>query len=133
MRPMPSQDRPREKLDRVGAGALGDNELLAVVIGHGTPRTDVLDVANAVLAAAGGVIGLTRLTRDELVQVPGVGVTMAGRIHAAVELGRRAVSTRPAQRPRFRTPSELAAFLLPRTDPGRSNVSASSCSMRGIV
>ena len=44
-------DRPREKLQRLGAAALGDNELLAIVLGHGRPRTSALDMANAVLEA----------------------------------------------------------------------------------
>ena len=54
MKTVAPHDRPREKLQRVGAGALGDNELLAIVLGHGRASASALDLANAVLARAGG-------------------------------------------------------------------------------
>ena len=60
MRSVAPHDRPREKLERVGAGGLGDNELLAIVLGHGVPRTSALELANAVLDAVGGLHGLAR-------------------------------------------------------------------------
>ena len=66
-------DRPREKLDRFGAAGLGDNELLAIIVGHGSPQMSALDVANLVLDAAAGVHGLIRVSRDELGRVKGVG------------------------------------------------------------
>ena len=56
-------DRPREKLERSGVGALGDNELLALVLGRGTAGEGVLAVATRVLADAGGLHGLARLNR----------------------------------------------------------------------
>ena len=42
---IPKQDRPREKLLRKGASALSDQELLAVLLGKGTPGTDVMTLA----------------------------------------------------------------------------------------
>ena len=53
MKTVAPHDRPREKLQRLGAGALGDNELLAIVLGHGRARASALDLANAVLGAGG--------------------------------------------------------------------------------
>src|SRR6187455_2291413 len=44
-------DRPREKLERGGVATLGDNELLALLIGHGTAGANALAIANRVLAA----------------------------------------------------------------------------------
>jgi len=108
------QDRPREKLERAGVDTLGDNELLAILIGHGTAQTNALDVANGLLACSGGVHGLTRIHRDEMAEVPGVGAAVAARIIAAVELGRRTLTLSPAERPQFATPHETAGFLLPR-------------------
>ena len=108
------QDRPREKLERAGPGALGDNELVAVLIGHGTAGSgDALGIANQLLTATGGVHGLTRLGREELARVPGIGAALASRLQAAVELGRRTLVTRPPARPRFMSAREVALFLLP--------------------
>ena len=46
MKALASHDRPREKLARAGAEALGDNELVAVLLGSGTRGRSSLDVAN---------------------------------------------------------------------------------------
>src|SRR5260221_5346916 len=82
-------DRPREKLERVGAGGLGDNELLAIVLGHGIPRTGALGLADAVLDFVGGLHGLARATTDDLRRVPGIGGARAAQLIAAVEAGPR--------------------------------------------
>ena len=60
MKDLLPDDRPREKLRQHGAAALGDNELVALVIGSGSRRGDALSVANALLAAHGGLHGLAR-------------------------------------------------------------------------
>ncbi len=106
-------DRPREKLVRLGAAGLGDNELLAIVIGSGTTRTGALGVANGVLETAGGLHGLLRLSTDELRRVAGVGEVKAAQILAAVEMGRRALVRRGPARTQFKSPREVAAYLLP--------------------
>lgn len=106
-------DRPREKLSRVGAEALGDGELIALVIGSGTRSRGALTVAQDVMAAAGGgVHGLTRLGIDGLCRVRGVGVSRATRVLAAVELGRRTLA-RHADRQKMLTPGDVAGFLAP--------------------
>jgi DNA repair protein RadC len=113
MRDLAPRDRPREKLDRTGVTALGDNELLAVLIGHGTSGVSALAVANRLLIAAGGVHGLTRMSRDQIATVPGLGSVKAARVQAALELGRRTLLLSPRARPRFLTPRDLALYLLP--------------------
>ncbi len=106
-------DRPREKLARAGARALGDNELLALVIGHGTAGLSALAVADRLLAASGGVHGLTRMSPAHLARQPGVGVALASRVQAALELGRRTLLTEAPSRPQFLTADDFARYLLP--------------------
>ena len=106
-------DRPREKLQRVGPSALGDNELLAVVLGHGRAHASALDLANAVLAGAGGLDRLARARFDELHAVPGIGAARAAQIVAAVELGRRTMTRAGRERVQITTPRVLADLLLP--------------------
>lgn len=113
MNSLAPQDRPREKLDRLGPAGLGDNELLAVVLGHGARASTALDVANLVLAEAGGLHGLTRMSMAQLGRVRGVGPARALQILAAVELGRRTLRRHAEKRPLFTTPGEVAAFLMP--------------------
>ena len=114
MKAIAPHDRPREKLDRLGAAGLGDNELLAIIVGHGSRQMSALDVANLVLDAAAGVHGLTRVSRDELGRVKGVGGgAKAAQIIAAVELGRRTLSRSPGDRVQFDGPEDVAAYLVP--------------------
>lgn len=114
MKLLAPQDRPREKLARAGAESLGDNELVAVLLGTGTRARDALAVAQDVLALANGVSGLTGLGLDDLMRVPGIGGPRAARLMAAVELGRRAISSTGGERPRFNTPGDVGRYLLPR-------------------
>lgn len=108
------QDRPREKLDRLGAASLGENELLAIVLGHGYRNQPVLDVANRVLADAGGLVNFTRLSGDELMKLPGVGRVRAAQILAAVELGRRTLGPHRDERVQLLSPRAVATYLMPR-------------------
>ena len=113
MKTVPPQDRPREKLERLGVTGLGDNELLALVIGSGSRKLDVLEVANRLLGRAGGLHGLTRVGMGELRNVAGVGRARAAQVLAAVELGRRTLVRGVAQRPRLVSLRQLAAYLIP--------------------
>ena len=107
------QDRPREKLVRAGAAALGDNELVALLLGSGVRSRSALHLAQDVLDAAGGVRGLLRADLDRLRQIHGVGVSRATRVLAAIELGRRALAGRGDDRPRVVSPQQLADYLMP--------------------
>jgi DNA repair protein RadC len=108
-----SHDRPREKLLRSGAAVLGDNELLAIVLGHGSQGHDALAVANRILTLAGGLLGLTRMHHGRLASIPGIGPAQSARIAAAVELGRRTLSAPAITRPKFLSPREIAKYVLP--------------------
>lgn len=113
MKHVPTSDRPREKLDRVGPAGLGDNELIAIIIGSGSRRMGALDVANAVLAAVPDLHGLTRVNRDDLRRVPGVGQARAAQILAAVELGRRTLLRSAQARAQIMSPRDAALILMP--------------------
>jgi DNA repair protein RadC len=118
MKTLAPHDRPREKLDRVGPAALGDNELLAVVIGHGHRGQSALDVANTLLASAGGLHGLVRVRREELVRIGGLGAAKGARVVAAIELGRRTLVRGPQVRPQILTARDAAAYLMPQFGSG---------------
>lgn len=113
MNPLAPQDRPREKLARHGAAALGDNELLALVLGEGTRQQGVLALATELLSSLGGPRGLARATGAQLRRLPGVGDARAARVLAAVELGRRTLLAACAEPVRIRQPSDAAGYLLP--------------------
>jgi DNA repair protein RadC len=113
MKQVAPHDRPREKLERVGASGLGDNELLALVFGSGSRGQDALGLANRLLDQSHGLHGLTRVGPGDLRRVPGVGRARAAQVLAAIELGRRTLVRGAAARPQLVSPRQVAAFLLP--------------------
>jgi DNA repair protein RadC len=113
MKDLSPADRPREKLLRNGPAALGDNELVAVIVGSGTRGSDVLDLANELLRRHGGVHGLARSTVDDLARLAGIGRARAAQLLAALELGRRTLTHGPGARVQLRSPRDAAAYLLP--------------------
>ena len=92
---IPEADRPREKLLRKGAAALSDQELLAVLIGKGTPGMDVMTLA-AKLARVIDEKGLA-VKAEDLSQFAGVGAAKATLILAAIEFARRRIKPEGAK------------------------------------
>lgn len=85
------EDRPREKISRLGAEALTDKELLMLLIGSGTSGRAVDEVAEDLLSR---LDRSSSLSADEIMQIPGLGKAKASAIDAALELGRRRVQHR---------------------------------------
>lgn len=110
MRP---SSRPRERLGRLGAEALADAELLALLLGHGTRHADALVTATAVMARLGSLSALLGADPAELSQLPGIGPATAARLTAAVELGKRALWHQPSPRPRLRCARDVHRLLRP--------------------
>jgi DNA repair protein RadC len=113
MKELSAGDRPREKLLQHGVRALGDNELVALVLGSGSRRRGVLALANELLTALGGLHGLARASCSELTRVSGVGMARGAQIMAALELGRRTLVRAPRARLQISSPRDAAAFLMP--------------------
>ena len=113
MKTVAAHDRPREKLQRLGTSALGDNELMAIVLGHGRANASALDLANTLLAGIGGADGLARARLDDLTKIDGIGPARAAQILAAVELGRRTLTRGGRQRVQVTSPQSVADLLLP--------------------
>jgi DNA repair protein RadC len=113
MKAIAPHDRPREKLARLGAASLGDNELVAILLVQGQVRMSALDLANALLTSVGGLDGLARACRDDLVAVQGIGDARAAQVLAAVELGRRVMSQGGRARTQVTSPRAVAEFLMP--------------------
>jgi DNA repair protein RadC len=87
---LPVHDRPRERLLALGAGALSDQELLAILLRSGTRGVGATELAAGLLSSHGGVHGLASVKPEELAATGGVGLAKAASLVAAFELGRRA-------------------------------------------
>jgi DNA repair protein RadC len=89
---IPFEDRPRERLARLGPSALSNEELLSLLLGTGSPGESVLDRARRLLAAHGGLAGLAGLSGAELRRERGIKQARGAVIEAALEIGRRLAS-----------------------------------------
>jgi DNA repair protein RadC len=87
---LPMDDRPRERLLRLGPGALTDAELLALFINTGVRGENAIQVAQRLLREAGSLRQLARVAAPELAQARALGPAKAAHLVAAFELGRRA-------------------------------------------
>lgn len=84
------EDRPREKLLLKGKSALSDAELIAILIGSGTPTLSAVEVAKKVLQQSNNNLHeLAKLSIKDLTKTKGIGDAKAISIVAALELGRR--------------------------------------------
>ncbi len=110
--PLPSG--PRERALEDGIAALGDAELLAVLLGTGLAGRPVGLVAAALLEGFSGPDGLLRAGPAALAEHPGIGMAKALRISAALELGRRAALLRGRPRAAVHTSADVAAWAQPR-------------------
>ena len=116
LRELPRTERPRERLRDLGAHALSTSELLAIVIGSGTPQRSALVLAQDALAKSDGSLRrLASLPVAALTSVHGLGSVRAVAIHAALELGRWYA---------FRGRYELAIELLTSARSAGANVSS---------
>lgn len=86
---MPKQERPRERLERLGPEALSAQELLAVVIGRGVSRRSVMDIAQELMRRFGSINALSQATIEELSKIKGIGIAKAAQLKAAFELAQR--------------------------------------------
>ena len=104
----PIPDRPRERLNSLGAAALTNRELLGILIGSGTEGRSAVDVAGDLLGKVGGSLRrLAAAERATLVSVPGIGPAVAARLAAALELGRRLAREGPLERTRIQGPRDV--------------------------
>src|ERR1700682_1112070 len=105
------RDRPRERLWAAGASALTGQELLAIVLGTGCSGRDALAIAGELLAKMDGSLRrLAGRAPAEFAGVGGVGRGKAGRITAALELGRRIAAEVEPPPERIRSPADVHRY-----------------------
>ena len=110
---MPEDERPRERLARVGPQALSSAELLAIILRTGVKGENVVTMASRLLAQYGGLAGLSRADLAQLGQEHGLGPAKASQLLAALELGRRLMAESPEERFQIRAPQDAANLLIP--------------------
>lgn len=108
------EDRPREKLARLGAETLSDAELLAILIGSGSTKESAVDLMRRVLSDCNNNLNtLGKMSINELTKYNGVGEAKAITIQAACELGKRRQLTKAEERKDLSSASAIYDHLHP--------------------
>lgn len=108
---MAPNERPRERLQQLGAGVLSDVELLAIILRTGSRGVNVIQLAQDILEEHGRLGGLARTPFEELKRTNGVGAAKATELFAAFELGRRAMSASLGDQTQIKSPEDAARVL----------------------
>ncbi len=111
----PASDRPREKFYERGSYGLTDTELLAIIIGQGTRKMTAVDLAKTIFNRAGSLKKLSQKTVAEIesLKIPGLGRAKIISILAALEAGRRSLSSRGSKKIRFKNPEDVHKYYAP--------------------
>ena len=108
-------DRPREKLARIGAENLSDAELIAILIGSGNTKESAVDLMKRILKDCDNNLGiLGRKSISELTAYNGIGEAKAISILAACELGKRREHEDKLERLDLSQPDAIYQHLLPK-------------------
>ena len=110
---LPVSERPRERLSRLGAEALSEQELLACLLGRGVAGDSVLVTAQRLLAAFHSLRGIAEASVEQLAGVHGIGPAKAVQLKAAVEIARRLALAPEAQASVIDSVEAAAALLRP--------------------
>ena len=111
IRELPATERPRERLKQYGAASLSNSELVAIILRTGATSESVLNLSARLLTKFRGLAGLARAGFGELCQERGLGEAKASQLKAALELGRRLMSTQPEERLVVKSPADIANLL----------------------
>jgi len=113
IREMPASERPRERMEKVGAKNLSDTELIAILLRTGNHDLTALDMAKALLMKFNGLRGLHDASVQALSAVNGIGIAKASQIIVAFEIGKRlAITSKGANRVVFDNPETIASLMM---------------------
>ncbi len=108
---LPTNMRPRERIESEGVESLRDHELLAVLLGTGYQGFDVMQLANHLLQNFNGLQGLLKCDYHELRNEKGLGKAKAAQLAAVLEIAKRI--SKPKKSEALRNSEEAATYLMP--------------------
>ncbi|WP_080146202.1 RadC family protein [Marinilactibacillus piezotolerans] len=109
---VPTQSRPRERLENYGPKALANHELLAILLRTGTKNMNVLQLSMNVLSEFDDLFMLRQVTAEELMAISGIGKAKAIEMIAAIEFGNRVARASQIKEGTVTSSSYVGSLLL---------------------
>ena len=104
-------ERPQERLEKFGAAALSDSELLAMLLRSGTRGHDVLTLAQALISEAGSLAGLIGWTATDFKKLKGIGPIKALQLVTVIEVARRVLGQQTGEAPLLNRAELIASHM----------------------
>lgn len=115
IREIPKEERPRERLFRLGAGSLSDAELLAILLRTGSKKENVLNLASRILRDY-NLKELSNTNVSKLRMIYGISDAKACQIVSCFELGRRAENFKEEEKWKIKSSLDVYDLIRGRTD-----------------
>lgn len=112
LKDLPKNERPRERLLRYGSSSLSNTELLAILLRTGTKSENILNLCGRIIEASGGLNGVLQLSKEELMQINGIGEAKVCQLLAISELFKRFKSFRSGDSYKITKPSDAAHLVM---------------------
>lgn len=110
-----SEDRPSNKLQNLGAAALSDSELLAILVGSGTAQMNAVEIGQQIMSRFDHSLSkLAKADFRSIKDIDGVGTYTACKILAAIELGKRRQQATAQMAPDLCTATAIYNLMSPR-------------------
>ena len=110
-----SEDRPSYKLQNLGTAALSDSELLAILVGSGTPQHNAVEIGKQILSRFDHSLSkLAKADFRDIKDIEGVGTYTACKILAAIELGKRRQLATALMAPDLCTATAIYNYMNPK-------------------
>ena len=106
-------ERPQERLEKLGAGALSDTELLAMLLRSGSKGLSVVGMSQQLITEAGSLAGLTRWREADFRKVKGIGRIKALQLITVMEIARRVMGAGVDPNPVLNRPELIFAHFRP--------------------
>lgn len=113
LRDLAVNDRPQERLERLGPTALSDTELLAMLLRSGSRELDVIGLATRVINEAGSLAGLIKWVDSDFQKLKGIGKVKSLQLITVMEIAKRVLEQQGGVQPILNTPELIFAHFRP--------------------
>ena len=110
----PVEERPRERLEKLGPQSVSSAELIAILLGQGTPKYNAVELAKMLLRRFKSLDALSNASLIELQEIKGIGPAKAVTLLAAFQLYRNLQQEKAENEIiSFRNPAQVAKIYQP--------------------